>query len=342
MVNIEPRNLERITKFHPIRGKTVYIIFQSKALGDTLAWFPYVEQFRVENDCIVKVFLPKQEIIPFLKPNYPEIVFLSEDKHIQQFDKETLCFRLPMGPDGIISYKIGTSWDGRQYIPLQQAATEILGLPFEEKKSNLFFKNLGRPIKEKYVTIGVHSGGPQLKYWNYPKGWNYVVKYLNHKGYKVVDVDLHEQYPTPEMKSSLIYNQVNNNQLKRSINTIPEGVIKQTGKPLEVTINNLVHSEFFIVLGSGLSLLAWSLNKKVVMIHGMTQTWFEFQHNCVHVHNNTVCNGCWHREESLNLKGDWLLCPDHKGTEREFECSKKIDPPMVFSAIDKVIRDIRK
>ena len=36
-------------QFHPIQGKTVHIIFQSKGLGDTLAWFPYVEQFRVEN-----------------------------------------------------------------------------------------------------------------------------------------------------------------------------------------------------------------------------------------------------------------------------------------------------
>ena len=33
-------------KYHPIKGKVVYIIFQSKGLGDTLAWFPYVEEFR--------------------------------------------------------------------------------------------------------------------------------------------------------------------------------------------------------------------------------------------------------------------------------------------------------
>ena len=61
-------------RFHPIRGQTVYIIFQSKGLGDTLAWFPYVEQFRVDNNCDVKLFLPRQEMIPLLKPNYPEIV----------------------------------------------------------------------------------------------------------------------------------------------------------------------------------------------------------------------------------------------------------------------------
>ena len=78
------------------------------------------------------------------------------------------------------------------------------------------------------------------------------------------------------------------------------------------------------------------LNKWVIMIHGMTEPWFEFQHKCIHVHNSEVCNGCWHRDETLRLKGDWNVCPDHKGTNREFECSKEITPPMVFDAIDKV------
>ena len=128
-------------QFHPIQGKTVHIIFQSKGLGDTLAWFPYVEQFRVENKCHVKLFLPLQEMIPLLKPNYPEIEFLSEDKYIEPFGEGELCFRLPMSADGIVSYKIGCSWDGRQYIPLQQSVTEILGLPFIEKRPNLYFKN---------------------------------------------------------------------------------------------------------------------------------------------------------------------------------------------------------
>ena len=78
------------------------------------------------------------------------------------------------------------------------------------------------------------------------------------------------------------------------------------------------------------------------MISGFTSSWYEFQHKCIRVRNDIVCNSCWNRDESLNLKGEWNLCPDYKGTEREFECSKKIDPPMVFSAIDKVISDSRK
>ena len=322
-------------QFHPVQGKTVHIVFQSNALGDTLAWFPYVEQFRIENKCKVKLFLANQELIPLLKPNYPKIEFLSEDKYIHA--RYVVCphghscgdgemhFKLPMSAEGIISYKIGSGWDGRQYIPLQQSVTEILGLPFVEKRPNLVFNNYGRPMKEKYVCIGVHTGGPQLKYWNYPKGWDYVVKYLNHKGYKVLDIDLEEDQSRDGY-----------------INELPKGVIKSQGKSLDERINELVHCEFFIGLGSGLSWLAWAVNKWVIMIHGMTEPWFEFQHKCIHVHNDKVCNGCWHRDETLHLKGDWNVCPDHKGTDREFECSKEIDPPMVFNAIDKVISDSRK
>ena len=312
-------------QFHPIQGKTVHIVFQSKGLGDTLAWFPYVEQFRVDNKCNVKLLLPMQELIPLLKPNYPKIEFLSEDKYIQSIGDGELCFKLPMSAEGIISYKIGSGWDGRQYIPLQQSAAEILGLPFIEKRPNLVFKNYGRPMKEKYVCIGIHTGGPQLKYWNYLNGWDYVVKYLNHKGYKVLDIDLEED-----------------NSRDGYINKLPKGVIKSQGKSLDVRINELMYSEFFIGLCSGLSWLAWALSKRTIMIGGFTSSWYEFQHKCIRVRNDTVCNSCWHRDETLNLKGDWNVCPEHKGTEREFECSKEIDPPKVFSAIDKVISDSRK
>ena len=151
--------------FHPIQGKAVNIVFQSKALGDTLAWFPYVEQYRVDNKCDVNLFLPRQEMIPLLKPTYPEIVFLKEEDYIIH-GRDGLYFKMSMDAQSIMSYKIGSTWDGRQKLKLQQAATEILGLPFIEKKPNLVFRNYGRHIKEKYVTIGVHSNGPQLKYWN--------------------------------------------------------------------------------------------------------------------------------------------------------------------------------
>ena len=139
--------------FHPIQGKTVYIIFHSKGLGDTLAWFPYVEQFRIENKCKVKLFLPRQEMIPLLKPNYSDIEFLKESEYVEPFGNGELYFKLPFSGESVISYKIGCSWDGRQYIPLQQAATEVLGLPFIEKKPNLYSDSFNLNLQKIKISI---------------------------------------------------------------------------------------------------------------------------------------------------------------------------------------------
>ena len=34
-----------------LKNKKVFIAFDSKALGHTLAWFPYIETFRKKHDC---------------------------------------------------------------------------------------------------------------------------------------------------------------------------------------------------------------------------------------------------------------------------------------------------
>ena len=96
-----------------------------------------------------------------------------------------------------------------------------------KKKPNLYFKNYGRPMKEKYVCIGVHSGGPQLKYWNYPKGWDYVVKYLKHKGYKVLDIDLKED----NSRDGYI------NKLPKGVINILTGTAKEIGSELTTNPN---------------------------------------------------------------------------------------------------------
>jgi len=35
--------------------------------------------------------------------------------------------------------------------------------------------------------------------------------------------------------------------------------------------------------------------------------------------------------------GDWNWCPDHKGTERQFECSKSIEYTEVIKMLKKVL-----
>ena len=54
-------------------GKKVYIHFASKAIGDTLAWFPYAEEFRKKHNCdlIVSTFYNE-----WFEENYPNIKFI--------------------------------------------------------------------------------------------------------------------------------------------------------------------------------------------------------------------------------------------------------------------------
>ena len=72
-----------------------------------------------------------------------------------------------------------------------------------------------RPIKEKYVSLSIHSTS-QCKYWNKIGGWEKVVSYLNDKGYKVICVD---QYPVFGAG--------------KTMNIIPTNALDYTGKSFE-------------------------------------------------------------------------------------------------------------
>ena len=101
---------------------------------------------------------------------------------------------------------------------------------------------------------------------------------------------------------------------------------------------NLLHySEFFVGLSSGLSWLAWALNKQVVLISNMTNKEHEFQSNCIRIVNESVCNSCWVDPQFQFDKGDWYWCPRHKGTDRQFECTKSITSKMVIDKLKHLV-----
>lgn len=165
-------------------------------------------------------------------------------------------------------------------------------------------------MKNKYVCIGTH-GTSQAKFWNYPNGWQILVDYLVDRGYDVYAI-------------SKEYTELNN-------------VIDKTGdEKIEDRINDLKDCEFFIGLSSGLSWLAWASGAYVFLISGHTQPWYEFESNCTRIFNDSVCNGCWHNHDFD--KGDWNWCPEHKGTDRMFECTKSITPQTIINKIEKYLR----
>ena len=197
-------------------------------------------------------------------------------------------------------------------IPLQKAATNILGLDFTEIRPKLSFTPGERPIDEKYITIGM-STTAGCKEWSNPNGWQTLINYLNDIGYKVAVIQ------------------------KESFSGI-ENVLDWTGdKPLHERMRQIYHSEFYIGLGSGLSWLAWAVNKHVVMISNFSEDGHEFTDNTTRITNPLVCNGCWNNPNFKFDKGDWYWCPVHKGTDRQFECHKSITPEMVINQIQHLL-----
>ena len=58
-----------------LNDKIVYIAYESKSIGDTLAWFPYVEEFRKKHNCQVicstfwnNLFKNEYKEIEFVEP----------------------------------------------------------------------------------------------------------------------------------------------------------------------------------------------------------------------------------------------------------------------------------
>ena len=314
VVNKETGEVELEHKYNA-KGKRVYIHLDSSALGDTLAWFPYVDEFRKKHDCHVICSTFHNE---WFEQEYPELEFVKPGTEVQSI---------------YAMYSIGWHYnedrtfnntkipiDFKKY-PLGQTSTSILGLDYTEIKPKITIPNKGKQIDGKYVVIAPHASA-HAKYWNHPGGWQEVINYLKDKGYKVVMI-------TQERLGDAWHDSKLGGTLK--------GVINKTGDyPIEDRMVDIKYADAFIGLGSGLSWLSWALGTPTVLISGFSEPYSEFL-DCERVFNydENVCSGCFNREW-LN-PGDWEWCPDHKGTKRHFECTKTIKPSRVIESVNRVL-----
>ena len=244
------------TELFNLKNKRVIIYLDSKSVGDTIAWFPYIEEFRKKHQCHVVCSTYHNE---WFKSQYPEIEFT------------------PIGsssPNIYAIYAIG--WFNNEdknpnnpiTIPLQKAATDILGLPYKELKPKVSIPSSPSPIKGKYVTLAIQSTS-QAKYWNYKGGWQQVVDFLNSQGYKVVCID---QYPTFGTMGCM--------------NSMPQNVIDKTGCSFEEAISLMDNAKFHLGLSSGLSWIAWALETHVVMVSSFSNPICEFTTNITRIYND--------------------------------------------------------
>jgi autotransporter strand-loop-strand O-heptosyltransferase len=288
-----------------LENRRVYISFGSKSLGDSLAWIPYCEEFRKKHNCelIVSTFLND-----LFKDQYPNIEFVEPGETVYDIYAQ---YQLGW------FYSENGEFDSNKHPfdfkkqPLQKTATDILGLDYVEIRPELKLPN--KPKKKK-VGIGFHSTA-QAKYWNNPDGWQSVIDYLDSLGYEC-----------------MIYSKEGNGYMN---NFYPKGVTIYKGGNLQEVINDLSTCEFFVGLGSGLSWLAWACKIPVVLVSGFSEKFAETKLDTYRVINEDVCHGCFNNDR-LNA-GDWNWCPLHKGTNRQFECSKKITSDMVIKEINKIM-----
>ena len=285
-----------------LTGKKVHICLTSRSLGDTLAWMPFAEEFRKKHNC--QLYVSSYHNYLFEK-TYPQITFIDINSPLDNM---------------VATYHIGWFYNNNGRIdnfkhpsdpkqsPLQKTAADILGIEYKEIKPLIPHT---KKEKRGIVSIGIHSTA-QAKYWNNPSGWQDVVNYINSVG------------KTPILLSK--------EQDGFMGNTNPDGAYCIPPKDtLKDIIEILTESDVFIGVGNGLSWLAWACGTPVVLISGFSEAFTEMK-DCIRISApSNVCKGCFNKY-TLN-KEDWHWCPVHKGTDRQYECSKTINSEVVIQKL---------
>jgi len=290
--------------------KTVYIHLLSNSIGDTIASTPYVSEYQKRHNVNV-IFNINDPFIFLLNESYENVKFVGRNDIVEYDEKISIDYVFNKSIQGGYAEQLG--FENPPYIRPVVSIPELL-----------------RPIKNKYIALGVHSTC-QVKYWNHPNGlksqgdatnWNELSSRLRKRGYTPVTVEKDEMYGVPPF-----------------FNGIPSKSNKQVGKTILEAANIINHSEFYIGLSSGMSWIAHALGKKVVMISNFTEDWNEFDlslDDYIRITDKSVCHGCWNK---INVdfefnKDDWYWCPLHKDTERQFECHKSISVSDVMEKIE--------
>jgi autotransporter strand-loop-strand O-heptosyltransferase len=281
-------------------------------LGDTLGWFPYVAKFQQQHRCRLTCVMA-EPLIPLFSAAYPAIRLITPEAVKPDDYYATYNIGLFFTDDA----NVRQPCDFR-LVGLHRTAAYILGVDPEETRPDIVLPDESRPIAEKYVCIAAQST-TQCKYWNNPSGWREIVQFLKQHGYRVICIDQKATHG-----SGVVWNH------------IPYGSEDFTGeRPLAERARWLKHAEFFVGLSSGLSWLAWAMRTPVVMISGFTHPTNEFD-TPYRVINYHTCNSCWNDVRVQFDHHDFLWCPRHAGTPRQFECTRLITAEQVKNTIRRI------
>lgn len=299
-----------------VRGQPVLIQFPVGTLGDLMGWFPYAARFQEKYGCELTCSMSAL-IIPLFRARYPSIRFVTPEEVVAERFYATYRIGLFFHDDAHVHQPCDF-----RLVGLHHTAAFILGVDVDPAPPLLDYAggagdgvDTSRPIPEKYVCIASQAS-TQCKYWNNPSGWREVVAFLKEHGYRVICID-----QKPVHGHGLVWNH------------LPFGAEDQTGdRPLTERARWLRHADFFVGLSSGLGWLAWAAGTPVVMISGFTHPSTEFAtpHRVINYH---TCNSCWNDVRLTFDHQDFLWCPRHGGTDRQFECTRLITSEQVKATI---------
>lgn len=284
-----------------LNNKRVLISMESKSIGDTIAWAPYVVEFAKKHNC--KVFFSSFHNLFFEGlEQYQDITFITPGQDIE-------CYAI---------YRLGwfrgedNKWDKFEMypnainlIPLQQTATDILGLKYKELNHGLNFTPKQNLESKKYVILAPNATAG-CKEWTY-NNWVSLSMIIKDLGYDIILLTQNPYYI--------------------------DGVKNIWGETWDNVMNYLHYAEAFIGLGSGLSWLNWALGKHTYMINGFSKNGHEFTSNVTRIFNDNVCIFCWNNEVFTFDAGDWDWCPVYQGTDKQHICQKSITPLQVFNKL---------
>lgn len=231
--------------------KVVFIKIDSYALGDTIAWIPYIRLFKRMHHCHVICSTFHNDI---LVNDYPDIMFVKPNTVI----------------DNVYSqYYVGAAYDNNlKYcrvnasdVPLQMVASDTLGLDPIEIKPTINIDSFNR-FGGKYVTLS-EFGSASKKNWGYPNGWQIVVDFLKSNGIEVVVISKEKTYL--------------------------QGVIDLSGDyPLIDRMRDIKSASLHMGVSSGLSWLSWALGTKVMMVSDVTPNSHEFSYNIIRLGDDNL------------------------------------------------------
>ena len=282
---------EREPNTTTFEGKEILMHLDSFCLGDTICFASLIDAF---VDYHKPKYIYVSTFFPhLLKSQNPKYEFINAN----QSEHLTIDKLIDVGYE---KKSLDHTMGGMFY-----AAKDTMFLPQTTKPGKVHVIPKVRLPKMDKVTIGPESL-KEIAKWGQDGGWQVVVDGLHKSNYEVYNVSYENTLNLQNVKGFHGFDDIN------------------------VALNHILESRFFIGLSSGLSWLAWAYGVPVVMISNFTKPQNEFE--CFRVTNPYVCNGCFNVFNSIKSS-----CPIFEGTSRQHECHKSITPQMVIDKVNEAI-----